>query len=416
MVVSKTPAEVMLDLIQAVTGDWCRQRKAEERDAARKYDRRDHLIRPRRITIKEAAWAVLEAAYKKASGGGRFPANARQVYYAARPSILELTGKERLESAYFTQTLLPDFMEEHGCEDWDVVFDARGTFTEPHTSRAVELGTIDVRHYLGEQPYDVEPAVSIDPQERFPTIGPENRYRAVLFVEKEGFDALLKAARIAERFDVAVMSTKGMSTTAARLLLDRLSARGVDKILVLHDLDVTGFSIFGTLGTSTRRYVFENEVPIVDIGLRLADVEAMELESEPVLVRGEWADRAATLTRHGATPEEIQFLRYRRVELNAMTSEQIVEFIEDKLGEHGVKKVVPDADTIERHARRLIEQRLANQALEKMLEQIGKQAALATLPADLTQQTEEKLQEEPELSWDAAVLEVVQELKLDDEP
>ena len=44
------------------------------------------------------------------------------------------------------------------------------------------------------------------------------------------------------------MSTKGMSTTAARLLLDRLAPR-IDKVLVAHDFDVSGFSIFGTLGS-----------------------------------------------------------------------------------------------------------------------------------------------------------------------
>ena len=40
------------------------------------------------------------------------------------------------------------------------------------------------------------------------------------------------------------MSTKGMSTTA-RLLLDRLAPQ-IEKVLVLHDFDVSGFSIFGT--------------------------------------------------------------------------------------------------------------------------------------------------------------------------
>ena len=71
------------------------------------------------------------------------------------------------------------------------------------------------------------------------------------------------------------MSTKGMSTTAARLLLDRLAPR-IDKVLVAHDFDVSGFSIFGTLGSDGRRYRFRNDVHIVDLGLRLSDVEALE--------------------------------------------------------------------------------------------------------------------------------------------
>ena len=88
------------------------------------------------------------------------------------------------------------------------------------------------------------------------------------------------------------MSTKGMSVTAARLLLDRLSKRDLKRILVLHDFDVSGFSIFGTLGTSGRRYRFTNDVPVIDLGLRLAHVDEMDLQSEPVMVAGDWEKRA----------------------------------------------------------------------------------------------------------------------------
>jgi DNA topoisomerase VI subunit A len=129
-----------------------------------------------------------------------------------------------------------------------------------------------------------------------------------LFIEKEGFQHLLKAARIAERFDIAIMSSKGMPTTAARQLVDRQAAL-IDEVLVLHDFDVSGFSIYGTLSSNGRRYRFKNYVEIVDIGLRLADVLAMGLESEPVKVDGSWASRAQTLKLHGATTEEIGFLR-----------------------------------------------------------------------------------------------------------
>ena len=90
---------------------------------------------------------------------------------------------------------------------WDVIFDARGTFIEPHTSREVPLGTLEVRQYLGERPYF---GLNIDIVSRnaYPTVGPENRYPSVLSIEKEGFNPLLLAPRIAERFDIAIMSTK----------------------------------------------------------------------------------------------------------------------------------------------------------------------------------------------------------------
>lgn len=129
---------------------------------------------------------------------------------------------------------------------------------------------------------------------------------------------------------------------------------------MLHDFDVSGFSIFGTLGRSGRRYRFTNDVPLIDLGLRLDQVNDMELESEPVAIKPkEWAKRSGTLTRHGATAAEIAFLRERRVEINAMTSRQLVDFVEERLAFHQVRKVIPPYEVLAKHARHLIEQKLA---------------------------------------------------------
>jgi hypothetical protein len=247
--------------------------------------------------VNEAAFQVMEEAYLAASDNGQLPVKARQIMYAARPTILELTDKDRLDDAYFTQTLLPNYMEEHDCSDWDVVWDARGVFYEPHTGRAVPIGTVEVRQYLGERPDDGAPAIAVANNSWCRTKGPEHRYSTVLFVEKEGFAPLLQRARIAERYDLAVMSTKGISTTAARLLLDRLVDRGVERVLALHDFDISGFSILGTLAADGRRYTFANTIPIIDLGLRLVDVRAMDLESEPVVFEQEKESRHAAATR-----------------------------------------------------------------------------------------------------------------------
>jgi hypothetical protein len=228
----------------------------------------------------------------------------------------------------------------------------------------------------------------------------------VLFIEKEGFAELLDAARIAARFDVAVMSTKGMSTTAARRLLDGLAPE-TERVLVLHDFDVSGFSIFGTLGGDSRRYRFENDLRIVDIGLRLADAEAMGLQSEPVETRGRWAKRAATLAAHGATEGEIEFLRRRRVELNAMPADVFVAFLERALAGHGVCKVVPDRPILERQARGVIERRLEARILREIRASLQEAAAAAELPADLDDRVRSVLEDKPELPWDLAVAAVI---------
>ena len=82
-----------------------------------------------------------------ASGNDTLPAMARQIYYQARPKIMAMTEDKELAYGYFSQTLLPDYIEEHGV-DWNVVYDARGHFEEPHTNRRIGCGTIEVGNYL----------------------------------------------------------------------------------------------------------------------------------------------------------------------------------------------------------------------------------------------------------------------------
>ena len=106
----------------------------------------------------------------------------------------------------------------------------------------------------------------------------------MVFIEKEGFIPLFEAAELAERFDIAIMSTKGMPVVACRHLADELCGKHGIPLLVLHDFDKAGFSILGTLsGISTRdydefnRYEFEHEIEVIDLGLRLSDVRAVQL-------------------------------------------------------------------------------------------------------------------------------------------
>jgi hypothetical protein len=293
------------------------------------------------------------------------------------------------------------------------VFDDRGAFTEPHTGRIVPLGTVAVRQYLGERPTPEKPA-TIDAGSMAETVGPACRYRDVLFIEKEGFGGLLDHAQIAEVFDIGIMSTKGMSVTAARMLIDGLARAGIGRVFVLHDFDVSGFSIFGTLGTSSRRYRFANPVEIVDPGLRLADIQSLGLDPEPSPSRADqqatWDKRQDTLRRHGVSEREIRFLRGERVELNAMTSRQFVDFVTSKLEGYGVRKLVPERDALDQHARRVVTRALANRRLDAMRSEIEADADAVALPDDLTEQVEMLLRREPALPWDIAVARIARQI------
>ena len=107
-----------------------------------------------------------------------------------------------------------------------------------------------------------------------------------------------------------LMSTKGMTVVAARRLLDDLAARvaagRIDKVLVAHDFDITGFDIFTTLGTDSRRYTFTKRLPLIDIGLRLTDIREMNLKSEPVAIQN-WEADAKRLALRDVTAERTGF-------------------------------------------------------------------------------------------------------------
>jgi hypothetical protein len=377
-----------------------------------------NLIRPAtKISIKEAAARVMREAYLHASDNGELPAMARQIMYAARPKILELTGREKFDDRYFTQTLLPDYLTEHPEEtaDWRIAYDARGHLNEPHTNRRIPLGTLEVENYLNQRPSRRSRPRLAD-STMFETIGPQHRFKNVLFIEKEGFEELFEEVGLAERFDLAIMSTKGMSVVAARHVIDEW-AKFLDHVFVLHDFDISGFSIVGTLGSNSRRYTFGADVGelIVDIGLRLDDVE--ELQSEPVKIDDDDDEREArreTLKRHGATDEEIEFLcplegDCRRVELNAMTSRQLVDFVEFALEEHGVEKLLPDEEIIKQQARRVLEAEYIETLIERHRDEIAERVASAKLPPGLFQQVSDLLDDEPELSWDQALARIMKQ-------
>ena len=175
-------------------------------------------------------------------------------------------------------------------------------------------------------------------------------------------------------------------------------ARG--PLLVLHDFDKSGFSILGTLRRDTRRYAFRNRIEVVDLGLRLADVEASGLETEEVVHR---SDPAPNLRENGATAEEIAFLRTRRVELNAFASADFVAWIERKLAQHGVAKILPDQDTLILAYRRSVASRHVASRLQSTLHEAQRHAGKAPVPDDLAMLVAAELRGDRTQSWDEVV-------------
>jgi hypothetical protein len=224
---------------------------------------------------------------------------------------------------------------------------------------------------------------------------------------------LFKKVKLAKRYDIAIMSTKGMSVTAARELVDGLCGDHGIPLLILRDFDKYGFSIAATLSRTNRRYQFRNKINAIDLGLRLEDVEAEELDSEEVYYNeGQKAVRA-NLNENGATEDEIEFLLTQRVELNAFTSDKLIAWIERKLVENGVKKLVPDDETLAAAYRRMSQQAILQERLDAIIDELDDEGDLE-VPDDLRGKIEECHAARPELSWDAIVKHVAGEG--DDEP
>ena len=411
----------VIDAVRSTTTTWKRQREAEEKDRQRRAQRKEKLTRQRfkerHVSIKQAAYEIMEEAYMKASDNGTLPTKARQIMYAARDYIQKRSGKELIKTRQrdFTQIHLPNYIKKYPekTADWDVIYDARGNLTEPHTGRSVPLGTEEVRNYLVGVDYgpDTDLNLNIDLPDWFPTYGPQRRYGAILFIEKEGFGPLLKAEQIANRYDIAIMSPKGVPTTACRHLIDEICAKHDVPVYVLHDFDVKGFEIIGVLRNDTRRYEFRNKIEVIDLGVRLADIQKYDLPSEKVSYGK--SNPTDGLVRNDATQVEVKFLVRgregtswigRRVELNAFTSREFIGWIEGNLIEHGVAKVVPDDDTLATAYQRIVGIDYIREHSKEIAEAGRRHAAAATIPpADLRESLAVEMEKNSAVPWDIAL-------------
>lgn len=204
LAVSSTVANDLEQAVTRVTKRWsqiAREADRQHRQRAAEMERRYKAEAPKRVTIRAAAFEEIPRAYAKASGDGKHSAKFRQIYYAARRFILEATGRtgepgDDLKSDYF-RDLLCEYIETHleETKNWDVLFDDRGHFEEPHNGYRIGIGTANVREYLrianekvGENGHTAH--------------GPQNRYATVLYCEKEGFDELFAQTQLASRYDL----------------------------------------------------------------------------------------------------------------------------------------------------------------------------------------------------------------------
>lgn len=116
----------------------------------------------------------------------------------------------------------------------------------------------------------------------------------------------------------------------------------------------------------------------------------------------------------GATAEEAEFLcgdglEGQRIELNAMDSQQFIDWLEEKLKAAGVTKVIPNYETLQAAYRRALLVARANKRLaEVQAEWNANGNSEVAIPPGLSEQIE-ALITGTNHSWDEAILEVAAE-------
>jgi hypothetical protein len=280
----------------------------------------------------------LDDAIAKVSDDGQFRFNPRQLLYVLRPIVRDELGKE-LKLGNFT-AIITDYEAELG-EIPGMYREPRGSIYHPHRRETITLGTLMVEEY-----------------ER-----PPWTFNKLVYIEKEGFGEALKEVRWGERHDGALVSSKGFSTRAARDLIDKLAEHDEPvEVFCVHDADAAGPMIYQTLQEATKARG-ARKIKIVNLGLEVEEALAMGLEVEDVEV----GDRRKPVADYASDCDD--WLQTHRVELNAMTTPQFIEWLDGKMAAYD--KLIPPADVLEAELDRRVEATVRAAITERILREAG---------------------------------------------
>jgi hypothetical protein len=187
-------------------------------------------------------------------------------------------------------------------------------------------------------------------------------------------------------------------------------------LFVVHDFDPYGFSIRQRLTSVSKwarenglvKYEFQNDIHEIDLGLRLEDVEQYGLQYEEFEYKGVPDDIEAT------DAERDFWCSGRRVELNAFTAPQFIEWHEAKLTHHlGPDSFIPSDDVLADAYRRAVAVAHINRAIEATRKKAIEDAKAAPIPKSLRRKLQADIAHSPR-AWDKALYDQAREsLNLD---
>jgi hypothetical protein len=201
---------------------------------------------------------------------------------------------------------------------------------------------------------------------------PSWRFHKVLYCEKEDHKKILEQAGWPFRHDCAVMSGKGYSSRAARDLIDQIADTVANEpvaVFCLHDADAAGSMIAHTLQEATLARG-RRRIEIIDLGLYPQQAIDMGLPIEDILY-----DRPQPVSDYitNQPGNWYAWLQHHRIELNALSPSELMEFLDEQIEQHGELKVVPPAVYIANY----ITDNIRNTILEQERERVLREAEVA---------------------------------------
>jgi hypothetical protein len=311
--------------------------------------------------VFEEAWKVAKGRYSTVT--------ARQVYYKVRELVnlrykdqwgnrmqLEVdvrgrpvdgqAGKKTDYQKVFVREFVTEMFETGtknvSGEEYEetIVLERRGTFTDPFFKNSEKsLDTETVRGVIGEEH---ENKISQETQTKY-DLDPELRYSQVLFVEKQGYQTPFDESGLLGRLNLGLIAGQGFGSRAMKQLAQHFRDRGMP-VYILHDCDAHGYDIFDTFLNGNKTY--KEPIDVIDIGLTVNDARRLGKAPEEVTKETDWSKMLGEI----CTPEEAAWLMppnknpapgvkrkkgqrymYQRVELNALTNDELIAFVESKI-------------------------------------------------------------------------------------
>jgi hypothetical protein len=387
-----------------------------------------------RPLCSQGGYAVAERTYKsillevlpdaiqaERSVAGRL--DARGLFYAARRLYLAHDERPRereerllaekkslhiLDYSYFNNNIIPEFEAEHGEID-GLTREPRGHLHEVHTYKdeGQEIGTEFLSTYWVPPYY----------------------FDKVIFIEKHGVALGLVDEGLGEKYDAAIVASRGYGTEADRRLLQRFADEGY-QLFIVHDCDIDGYGILSNLRNGNER-VGGVDGEVIDLGLSLEHASWYGLI-------GEEATRQKAIpfeTVAQLTEDELRLFtgtqrtrkswQYTRFELNELPSEERLPFVERQLTANGVRpKVIPPDDYLGDTARQYARSDLEDRARDAILDAVGADQIIDALldeyedrytygdPDALRRHIAEVFQSQPRRSWRNVLLDRIAQLGL----